>query len=319
VSKGTKEGSSNEESSGTGRPDWVDRLVPGRELVLDLITGTHVQAVLNKYHKEQPVIQAGDADLTAELKRFMDLVKVEALDRAGYSVDYQHLKESEAYLEYRQHGSPRLRNFDPEVLTSREEKLAFWINLYNALIMDGVIAGEITQSVAPNSLALLGFFRKTAYEIAGMRVSVDDLEHGILRGNRGHPLIPGPQFTSSDRRLSWITDPMDVRIHFALNCAGRSCPPIQVYSAEKIDQQLELAARNFVNADLWIDRERKRVHLSAIFKWYAGDFGGKQGVSDFLIAHLGSDLKKDWLETHRGVIEFKYKAYDWGLNSIKMA
>ena len=130
-------------------------------------------------------------------------------------------------------------------------------------------------------------------------------------------MIPGPQFTTQDRRLSWILDPVDVCIHFALNCAGRSCPPIQVYSAENIDQQLNLASRNFVDADLQIDQDRNTARLSAIFKWYAVDFGGQQGVTDFLLEHLGEGERKDWLEKNRESIDFTYKAYDWGLNSTQ--
>jgi hypothetical protein len=302
----------------TRRSSWTDRLVAGRDSFLDLVSGTKPHMVLNEGDPDHPALLAADSELTADLKRFMDMTKVEAIDEQGYNVDYQRLKESPAYLEYRQSCSPRLRNFDPAVLTSREEKLAFWINLYNALIIDGVIAGEIANSVGPNSLDLLGFFRKTAYDISGLRFNADDIEHGILRGNRGHPVIPGPQFSSQDRRLSWILDPVDVRIHFALNCAGRSCPPIQVYSAQNIEQQLEMAAGNFVDADLQIDQDRNTAHISAIFKWYARDFGGLLGVIDFMLEHLGEGERKDWLEKNRDSVGFKYKAYDWGLNSAKL-
>ena len=224
----------------TRRSVWTDRLVAGRESFLDLITGTQRNVVLNEGAPEQSNLTEVDSDITADLKRFMDMTKIEAIDEQGYNVDYKQLKDSPAYIEYRQSCSPRLKNFVPSLLTTHEEKLAFWINLYNAMIIDGVISGEVTNSIGPNSLALLGFFRKTAYDIAGLRFNADDIEHGILRGNRGHPLLPGPQFPSQDPRLSWIIDAVDMRIHFALNCAGRSCPPIQVYSAEKIDQQLDL-------------------------------------------------------------------------------
>ncbi len=315
VSDGTGNGTSAEI---TRRSTWIDRLVAGRESFLDLITGTQPRVVLNEGAPEQSNLTEVDSDITADLKRFMDMTKIEAIDEQGYNVDYKQLKDSPAYLEYRQTCSPRLKEFDPSLLTTPEEKLAFWINLYNALIIDGVISGEVTNSIGPNSLALLGFFRKTAYDIAGLRFNADDIEHGILRGNRGHPLLPGPQFPSRDPRISWKVDPLDVRIHFALNCAGRSCPPIQVYSAEKIDQQLDLAALNFVNADLQIDAEQNTVHLSAIFKWYTGDFGGQQGVIDFLIKYLNAGEQKEWLENNRDSLTFKYKTYDWGLNSTQL-
>ena len=300
------------------RSSWTDRLVDGRESFLDLITGTQSQLVLNAGDHEPPGLAAVDTDFSADLKRFMDMTRIEAIDAQGYTVDYKQLKVSPTYLEYRQSCSPRLKNFDPALLVTRAEKLAFWINLYNALIIDGVITGEIKKSVGLNSLALLSFFRKTAYDIAGQHFNADDIEHGILRGNRGHPMLPGPQFKSQDRRLSWVIDPLDVRIHFALNCASRSCPPIQVYSAEKIGEQLDMAARNFVDADLQIDQERCTAHISAIYKWFGGDFGDRHGVIEFLLKYLEAGERKEWLEEYRNSVTFHYKTYDWGLNSANL-
>jgi hypothetical protein len=109
----------------TRRSSWTDRLVAGRDSFLDLVTGTKPHMVLNEGDPDHPALLAADSELTADLKRFMDMTKVEAIDEQGYNVDYQRLKGSPAYLEYRQSCSPRLRNFDPAVLTSREEK--FWI------------------------------------------------------------------------------------------------------------------------------------------------------------------------------------------------
>jgi hypothetical protein len=208
--------------------------------------------------------------------------------------------------------------FEPGSLSSDEERLAFWINLYNALVVDGVITKGVTQSVGSNPLRLLAFFRKTAYNVGGQRMSCDDIEHGVLRGNRGHPMVPGPQFTSTDSRLAWVLDPVEVRVHFALNCASRSCPPIQVYNPDRLDEQLDLAARNFVNVDLQLDVEKKQLHLSAIFKWFQADFGGREGVLDFLVEHLPEGERKTWLAEHRSKTSFSYKPYDWGLNSTKL-
>jgi hypothetical protein len=299
----------------TRRSTWSDRLVNARESFLDVITGKNPRPVLNAGEPAQPDRSGEGADLTAELKRFMDMVRSGVIDEQGLNVDYRHLKGSPVYLEYHQSCSPRLKNFDPAQLTTREEKLAFWINLYNALIIDGVIAGEVAGSVGPGSLALLRFFRKTAYNVAGSRFSADDIEHGILRSNHGHPMIPGPQFTTQDPRLAWIINPLDERIHFALNCAGRSCPPIQVYTPEDIDQQLHTAALNFVNTDLQIDKSGK-AYISAIFKWFSDDFGGQQGVIDFLIQYLDHGEDRDWLEKNRCSIKLMFKTYDWGLNSV---
>ena len=128
-------------------------------------------------------------------------------------------------------------------------------------------------------------------------------------------MIPGPQFTTQDQRLDWIINPIDKRIHFALNCASRSCPPIQVYTPEDIDRQLHSAARNFVNTDLQIDKSGG-VHISAIFKWFSEDFGGRQGVIDFLLQYLDRSEDKEWLEKHHHLIKLRFKTFDWGLNSV---
>lgn len=310
-----KEAPSAEESLAIRRSPWGDRLIRFRESALDLITRTDPAEVLNVGDNSDHISQEAGKELPGELKRFIDMAKIDAIDESGFTVNYESLRSSPPYNEYRNACSPRLMYFDPQLLATREEQLAFWINLYNALVMDGVISKQVTQSVGSNPLKLLAFFRGTSYNVAGYRMSCDDIEHGILRGNRGHPMLPGRQFPSTDLRKSWIVDPVDVRIHFALNCAGRSCPPIQVYTAAEIDAQLDLAARNFVNADLSIDPHHYEVHLSAIFSWFKGDFGGRDGIIDFLLQYLPEDDRQSWLLEHRDSIEFKFKDYDWGLNS----
>lgn len=309
---------SGNELLGSKRFSLGDRLLNLRESLLNLVTGTRQDDVLNEIDDPGSLSKEAGIEITGELKRFLDMAKINSIDEGGLHVDYDSLRDSPPYLEYRQSYSPRLRYFNPAVLSSREEQLAFWINLYNTLIMDGVIAKKITHSVGSNPLRLLAFFRKTAYNVGGLRMSCDDIEHGILRGNRGHPMLPGPQFPTSDTRFAWTINPVDVRIHFALNCASRSCPPIQVYTPENIDAQLDLAARNFVNTDLRVDPEGHKVHLSAIFSWFKSDFGGQSGVIDFLIEHLPEDDRQTWLIEHRDTLSFKYKPYDWGLNSSEL-
>ncbi len=313
-----EETSSADGSLKTRRSPLRDRLVSFRESFLDLITGSDSSAVLNEINLAGSGEIEEGFELAAELKRFLDMAKLDAMDDQGYLVNYDRLNKSPTYNEYRQECSPRLVLFDPESLSSTEERLAFWINLYNALVLDGVITREVAQSVGKNPLQLLAFFRQTAYKVGGKRVSCDDIEHGILRGNRGHPILPGAQFTSTDYRQAWIIDPVEVRIHFALNCASRSCPPIQVYTAESLEEQLDLSARNFVNQDVQLDLEKRQLHLSSIFKWYEKDFGGREGVLDFLVAHLANGERRDWLRENDSKVNFRYKAYDWGLNSKKL-
>jgi hypothetical protein len=231
-------------------------------------------------------------------------------------VDYDALKDSSAYQHFRNTLSPGLVGLDPTALKSRGERLAFWINLYNALVLDAVISFEIQRSVIEGKLGLLAFFRRAAYNVGGYRISLDEIENGILRGNRGHPYIPGRQFSSGDPRLDWIIWPPEPRVHFALNCASWSCPPFQVYSAENLEAQLDLAARNFVKADVSLNPTKQLLVVSSIFQWFKGDFGGQDEIISFVIDHLPFDKRRVWLTKYKNIIRLRYKPYDWRLNSI---
>mgnify|MGYP001052309692 CR=1 FL=1 len=96
---------------------------------------------------------------------------------------------------------------------------------------------------------------------------------------------------------------------------GRSCPPIGFYDAARIDSQLDLAAAGFIAADVAIDPERGAVRLSSIFKWFAGDFGGRAGVITCILRYLPAGSASAWLAEHQGDARLIYRAYDWGLNT----
>ena len=291
----------------------LDWLIDLREKLLNGLSGIKSGDVLN-------VIPVGSlpeigGDLAADLKRALDRIKSAAIDESGAHVDYATLRASAAYQEFRRVCSPHLRTFDPAEMTYAGQ-MAFWINLYNALVMDAVIAFNVHHSVGEGRLGRLTFFRRAAYNVAGLRVSLDDIEHGILRGNRGHPFLPGPHFTSEDERLAWVL-PLDPRVHFALNCASRSCPPIQVYSADQLEAQLDLAAHNFVSGNMKLNPDSRILVVSSIFKWFEDDFGGRMGVIKFLVGHLPADGRQAWISQNRNTIRLKYEPYDWGLNTAE--
>ena len=211
------------------------------------------------------------------------------------------------------HCTAKLRAYDPAALPDRNLQLAFWINLYNTLVLDGVIALKVQRSIMEQRAGMT-FLRQAAYMVGGQRMSCDDIEHGILRANRGHPLYPGKQFASSDPRLRWVIDPIDARIHFALNCASRSCPLIRAYSPEKLDSQLDRATRSYLATDVQIVPEDHVLRLSSIFKWFAADFGGREGIINFVSSHLLDETERTWLLKARGRVSLRYKPYDWNLN-----
>ena len=171
-----------------------------------------------------------------------------------------------------QHIAACLQSLDPFAqLRDRPVALAFWINTYNALVIHGAVAAGIKTSVNE----VQGFFRRTAYRIGRSVFSLDAIEHGILRGNRGHPArLVLPQWMPWDHRRKLVIRPMDLRIHFALNCGAASCPPIRHYTAQNIDAELDLAAASFLaGGGVRLDPTTGKVHLSRLFLWFWRDFG----------------------------------------------
>ena len=290
---------------------FQDAVVNFRETLLKKLLGIPPHLVLNAGPVSSSLLDG--MVLAAEIKQAMNAFKAAAMDDNGEHVNYVTLASSPAYAQYRTECSPRLQHFDPATLQTREEKLAFWINLYNALIVDSVIQFGVTDSVA-QGLDILRFFRRAAHNVGGQRMTAEDMEHGILRANRGNPYLPGSQFVPNDPRRKWILKTVDPRIHFALNCASKSCPPIGVYSPDQVDAQLDLAAQNFIAHEVRLDMENKTLSLSQIFHWYQADFGGLSGTLAFVSEFLPKE-KRDWLAARGNGITFQFVPYDWGLNS----
>jgi hypothetical protein len=291
----------------------INLLVNMREELLGRSLGIAWDGVLN--HSAPASAPLSGPELAAALKRGANALKTAAIDAEGRQVDYERLRASDAYAVLRRDLTAQLHSLDLSTLATREQRLAFWINLYNVLILDATITLGVSRSVTEGRLGVVSFFRRAAYDVGGRRFSANDIEHGILRANRPHWAIPGLQFGPRDPRLAWRVTPLDPRIHFALNCASRSCPPIGVYDAARIDAQLDLAAASFVANDVAIDPRAGVVRLSAIFKWYAGDFGGRAGVLAFLKERLPDGEGRDWLRRQGPYVKLIYHPYDWGLNS----
>ncbi|MCH8093558.1 MAG: DUF547 domain-containing protein [Chloroflexi bacterium] len=240
-----------------------------------------------------------------KLREIANDMRAQAISPETGEVDYGKLVESESYARFKTFARA-LPYCTKEDLGDRPHQIAFWINLYNALILHGVLHYKVSGSM----LRDIGFFRRVAYNVGGMRFSADDIEHGVLRGNRRHPYLPFTQFAKGDpREMMSIEDP-DPRMHFALVCGARSCPPISAYDGEQLDAQLDLAAAAFINGiGAQFDPEAKILFLSRIFKWYAGDFGGREGALR---------LVDQYLDTSVAIAgaRIRYLPYDWSVNSL---
>lgn len=270
---------------------------------------------------ESIAVLSNAVPLDIQLKQLVSRINTEAIDELTGRVNYTRLKNSEIYHEYQQL-TQHLALFDLSTLVQHERKLAFWLNLYNVLVIDGIIHYGIRKTVAE----MLGFFRQTAYCIDGYRFCLDDIENGILRANAGHPFIPGPQFGKNDPGLNFALDKTDYRIHFALVCGAVSCPPINFYDAENIDVQLNLAAQNFLEQNLELDAQTSSIKLSKILQWYPEDFGAsswvKFGIGDktpllrAIKPYIVDDKKCAIIEKTTKHTKIEFKSYNWALNSI---
>jgi len=179
-------------------------------------------------------------------------------------------------------------------LDSDEQKKAFWINTYNAFFQ--ILRRE-------HHLAKPAIFREKQVIIAGKAFSLDDVEHGILRSNRikwGLGYLPNPFAPAMLKKLA--PSKIDCRIHFALNCGARGCPPVVFYRPDSIEGQLDLATASFLEGETEIYPDRKAIHVTRLFLWFLGDFGGPHGVRRLLRSTLGVEV--------RGY-RLVFKPYDW--------
>lgn len=198
----------------------------------------------------------------------------------------------------------QLQQLSMEVLQSTiktdDEKKAFWINLYNAYT-------QAALKKNPEQYKNRGkFFGNKFIEIAGQTFSLDDIEHGILRRSKikwslGHfnKLFPG----KTEKALR--VDRLDCRLHFALNCGAKSCPPIAFYRPENINQQLDLATKAYLKGEAEYDEATNTVKLPTLMSWFRRDFGGKRKMITL--------LKQLTIVPQDKTPKIIFKEYDWTL------
>lgn len=223
----------------------------------------------------------------------------------GKRVDYQALRHSEEFQSY-QALVARLPEFSPDRLQTTEERLAFWINLYNTLVIHAVVESNAKGSVRRQ----LRFFDRYAYRIGDQLFTPNVIEHGILRGVSLEP---------DDPRFRFVVPRLDPRLHFALNCASMSCPPLRPYHAAHLDAELDAVARAFVNdpENVRLDLESNTLFLSRIFEWYHDDFGfAEDSVLRFLLDFLEPGPVREYLAEHLGEVRVAFLDYDWSLNAL---
>ena len=227
------------------------------------------------------------------------------VDARGW-VDYTGLKgrpeDLNAYVALLGRVSPANH---PERFPSRADSLAYWINAYNAFVLKGVVDHYPVKSVKDIKI-LSGFFNRTDFTAGGKTYTLNDIEHGILRGV--------------------FQDP---RIHAAINCASIGCPrlPQKAFQPGDLDARLEEEMWAFIREprNVRIDWKEPAIYLSEIFKWFEEDFTGwyrrTKGVKeariiDYLMRYLPEE-DRALLKAHPAV-KVRYIDYDWRLNDQKL-
>ena len=215
---------------------------------------------------------------------FDDLLRARVHDGL---VDYRTLKaeDSQALQDY----LAAMAEADPEGFAGRDDKLAFWLNAYNACVIAGVVERYPLASV----MDVDEFFEEPRWRIAGQVRSLNQIENEIIR----------PRF-------------QDPRIHFVLVCAAQSCPPLpsRAMQAATLQDDLDRITRAAVNDTRYVDIDaaRRVLHVTRIMSWYHKDFEDEAGsLEAYLLQHLEEPARS---QVQAGGYTIEFMAYDWALN-----
>jgi hypothetical protein len=207
-------------------------------------------------------------------------------------IDYNGIARDSTFKTYME----SLRTAESETM-SHDGRLAFWINAYNAVVIDKVIRWKpkksVRETLVPGLWISTRFFTTKEHTVAGRLVSPDDIENEILRKQLKEP-----------------------RIHFAIICASRGCPPIPhfAYTEANVQEKLQEETRNYLNSarGTRIDAANNTLYISKIFDWFAGDFEAAAGsVLEFIKPYL---IQRT-LDFLAGNPKISYIQYDWSLNA----
>lgn len=179
----------------------------------------------------------------------------------------------------------------PHSLT-RPEQFAYWANLYNAVTIDVILDAYPVASIRDiRSGVMPGPWRRRVATVEGVELTLDDMEHNILRRGWREP-----------------------RVHYAVNCASYSCPnlPLRAWRGATLGPSLDAAARAYVNSPRAVRFDGNTMVVSSIYKWYADDFGGTDArVISHLVQHAAAPLRTRLQAATR----IGRDTYDWALNA----
>jgi hypothetical protein len=184
-----------------------------------------------------------------------------------------------------------LEAVEPQDLAPNEQ-FAYYANAYNAWTIKAILSKyPDIDSIKELGIFNTGPWKKKIVRLNGQMLSLDNIEHDVLR----------PQFK-------------DPRVHFAINCAAYSCPPLrsEPFVGRRLDAQLDAATRSFINNPDRNYLDGDTLYVSKIFKWFAEDFN--HDPVSFVLRYAEGSLKSE-LQARRASVKVKYLPYDWSLNN----
>ena len=237
--------------------------------------------LLSGWFSESPAGPTVDHSIFADLLK--KYVKNGRVDYAGFKSEETKLDK---YLKI-------LEVVDSKSL-SKDEQFAFYANAYNAWTIKLILSGyPEVKSIKDLGSLFQSPWKKEIVRIEGDVVTLDNVEHDILR----------PRFK-------------DPRVHFAINCAAISCPPLrrEPFQGDILNSQLDDSTRSFLNDPTSYKIDGNKFYVSRIFKWFGEDFD--HDVLSFYQKYADGDLKQK-LSENRKKIQIKYLDYDWSLNKLR--
>ncbi|MCL4474136.1 MAG: DUF547 domain-containing protein [Actinobacteria bacterium] len=242
-----------------------------------------------------------------------------AIENFGGEKGAQDLAASPEYKKY-QAAAEELAGFDPFQLETREQRLTFWINIYNVTAIlsqlgrgGGSTSGDSTSGDSPSGDSPSGDSpsggsnARDACNIGGAAYSLVDIEYGILRSNARRPYRPWRHFPPWDRRRRLTPDPPEPLVNFALLRPGSNLRP-RFYEAVTIDRQLHDDAVEFLGSGgVVIDPVKQTILLAPLLRDCAADFGGGQGLMRFIASHLEPGGDAAFVYSRGGRVDIKFQ------------
>mmetsp|Transcript_16316 Transcript_16316/g.23806 ORF Transcript_16316/g.23806 Transcript_16316/m.23806 type:complete len:375 (-) Transcript_16316:82-1206(-) len=271
--------------------------------------------ILNSFRIWTDRIDPNSMAIVARLTKLMSDIQSRA--NIGGDVDLNQATRDESYPQFQEEVC-ELQGIDMTHMDV-STKTAFIINVYNLFIKHAQMKFGVPQTISGRT----SFFMGIKIDIGGHEYSFHELENGLLRANAVPPYSFRRVFDGDDERLEMSLEKVDPRIHFALNCGARSCPPVKKFTSDALEEELRIVALAFCEQEdnVKIDEGENAVALNTIFKWYRPDFANSVAeLPEALVGFLRGERKETLQRMVDGAngknIKVKFIDYDWGSDVV---